>query len=206
MNGLQITVCKVGRHFAKSDLLLHRSLRHLLPQRLHRQPDEVVHANVPELNRFRFVLLRVDDEKWNAQQNGSEFFCGLDKLSGRRQLVARLQSLNEVVELEADSRKSVLWSGVLPVALRISLKGRKEGKASEGRCRPCVVGHEENLVGVEVDDADLIVKESASGFETSGDDVIDRKVRVVGPDMSLAGAFGRSDEVGIVAGGVNGSG
>ncbi len=206
MDRLQIAVCKVCCHFAQSDLLFNRSLRHVLPDRLHRQPDQVVHANVSELDRFGLVLLRFDHEERDAQQNGSKFLDRLDKLAGRRQLVARLQSLNEIVELEADSWKAVLGSGVLPVALRIRLKRRKERKAGEGRGRPRVVGHEELLVSLEVDDADLIVKKSAGRFEASGHDVIDRQVRVVGPDLRLAGAFGGSDEVGFISGFVHGSG
>ena len=59
------------------------------------------------------LLLVINHEQWNRQQDGSEALDGVLKPPGSGQLVALLQTGDEVGEAQAHSREPLLCSTVL---------------------------------------------------------------------------------------------
>lgn len=54
------------------------------------------------------LLLVVHHQQWNAEQDGAELFHSLLELANSGELVAELQALDEVIELQAHSRDAAL--------------------------------------------------------------------------------------------------
>lgn len=99
MNWLKVAVCKVRCHLADPLLLGQRCFWQIFPVRFHLQTQYVFTANLHQLLRLGNVLSRVNDEKGNAEKYVLQFLYCLGKLATSGELIARLQSLYKIREV-----------------------------------------------------------------------------------------------------------
>lgn len=86
-------------YLADALLLVQALLRQLLPFYLHAQTHNIFSADGDELLGLCNLLFIVHDKKRHTEQDGTEFFHCFLKLANCGELVAQLQSLDQVIKL-----------------------------------------------------------------------------------------------------------
>jgi len=119
MHRLQLAVREIRGHFADPLLLVDGIFRQILPLQLQLDADDVFAADFDQLLGLGDLLFVIDDRQRNAQKELPEFVRRFGELALRHQLIANLQPVDQIAQLQSDRRNSLLGTRFFPIAQRV---------------------------------------------------------------------------------------